>query len=112
LTTLERKIEARFRKKKVSLGRPVHQFVAELDIMLRNLHDIPPIRQHQQQKAALTNLYSNLITTIQSSHTKKMFFTEPKKVPPPRTRGKIFFFRTKEVSYQITSSPSRNDKII
>jgi hypothetical protein len=36
LATLQRKIEARFYEKKVSPGRPVHQFIAELDIMLQN----------------------------------------------------------------------------
>jgi hypothetical protein len=34
LATLKRKIEARFHQKKVSPGRPVNQFIAELDIML------------------------------------------------------------------------------
>jgi hypothetical protein len=47
LATLRRKIEARFHKKKVSPGRPVQQFIAELDILLQNLHDIP-INPHTQ----------------------------------------------------------------
>jgi len=38
LATLRRKIEARFHEKKVSPGRPVHQFIAELDIVLQSLH--------------------------------------------------------------------------
>ena len=38
MATLQRKIEARFFEKKVSPGRPVHQFIAELDIVLQNLH--------------------------------------------------------------------------
>jgi len=41
LATLRRKIEARFYEKKVSPGRPVYQFIAELDKTLQNLHDIP-----------------------------------------------------------------------
>ncbi len=41
MATLRRKIEARFYEKKVSPGRPVYQFIAELDITLQNLHDIP-----------------------------------------------------------------------
>jgi hypothetical protein len=39
LATLKRKIERRFFEKKVSPGRSVEQFIAELDIMLQNLHD-------------------------------------------------------------------------
>ena len=41
MATLKRKIEARFHDKKVSPGRPVDQFIAELDIILQNLHDVP-----------------------------------------------------------------------
>ncbi|CAF4004594.1 unnamed protein product [Rotaria sordida] len=39
LATLRRKIETRFHEKKVSPGRPVQQFIAELDILLQNLHN-------------------------------------------------------------------------
>ena len=39
LATLRRKIETRFFEKKVSPGRPVEQFIAELDSMLQNLHN-------------------------------------------------------------------------
>ena len=52
LATLKRKIQARFFEKKVRPGRPVDQFIAELDIMLQNLHDVPirPSRlQHLNQ---------------------------------------------------------------
>lgn len=38
MATLQRKIEARFHEKKVSPGRPVQEFIAELDILLQNLH--------------------------------------------------------------------------
>jgi hypothetical protein len=38
LATLKRKIEKYFHEKKVSPSRPVDQFIAELDIMLQNLH--------------------------------------------------------------------------
>jgi UDP-galactopyranose mutase len=46
LATLKRKIEARFHEKKVSPGRPVQQFIAELDVLLQNLHDIPLTSSH------------------------------------------------------------------
>ncbi|CAF3924438.1 unnamed protein product, partial [Rotaria sordida] len=39
LATLKRKIEARFFEKKVSPGRPVEQFIAELDLVLQKLHN-------------------------------------------------------------------------
>ena len=38
LATLKRKIEARFFEKKVSPGRPVEQFISELDVLLQKLH--------------------------------------------------------------------------
>ncbi|CAF4296920.1 unnamed protein product, partial [Rotaria sordida] len=41
LATLKRKIEARFFEKKVSPGRPVEQFIAELDVLLQKLHNTP-----------------------------------------------------------------------
>ena len=41
MATLRRKIEARFYDKRVSPGRPVQQFITELDILLQNLHDVP-----------------------------------------------------------------------
>ncbi|CAF1461108.1 unnamed protein product [Rotaria sordida] len=39
LATLRRKIETRFFEKKVSPGRPVQQFIAELYTLLQNLHN-------------------------------------------------------------------------
>ncbi|CAF2889691.1 unnamed protein product [Rotaria sp. Silwood2] len=46
LATLKQKIEARFFDKKLSLRRPVEQFITELDVMLQNLHNIPTAKQH------------------------------------------------------------------
>ncbi|CAF4466736.1 unnamed protein product, partial [Rotaria sp. Silwood2] len=46
LATLKRKIEARFFEKKVSPGRPVEQFIAELDVLLQNLHNTPAINKN------------------------------------------------------------------
>ena len=71
LATLKRKIEARFFSKKVCPGRPVNEFIAELDKMLQNLHHIPtsrtnrpPLQQH------LPNIpYDTLASTIQSSQS-------------------------------------------
>lgn len=45
LATLKRKIERKFFEKKVSPGRPVDQFIAEVDLLLQRLHDVPsPLR--------------------------------------------------------------------
>ena len=41
MTALERKLEARFYKKKVSPGRSVQQFIADLDILLQAFHNFP-----------------------------------------------------------------------
>ncbi|CAF2033850.1 unnamed protein product [Rotaria magnacalcarata] len=46
LTTLRRKIEARFYEHKVSPSRPLEQFIAALDILLQDLHNLPSINQH------------------------------------------------------------------
>ena len=52
LATLKRKIEARFLEKKVSPGRPIEEFIAELDVLLQKLHNTPdynhyPLSQSQ-----------------------------------------------------------------
>ena len=39
LATLKRKIETRFFEKKVSPGRPVNEFISELDVLLQKLHN-------------------------------------------------------------------------
>ncbi|CAF1570822.1 unnamed protein product [Rotaria magnacalcarata] len=72
LATFKRKIEARLFEKKVSPGRPVEDFIAELDIILRNLHNTPininTHRQHRQQQQIIS--YDNLLITIQSSQSQ------------------------------------------
>ena len=47
LATLKRKIENRFFEKKVSPGRPVEQFINELDVLLQTLHNVPIKNKHQ-----------------------------------------------------------------
>ncbi|CAF1097599.1 unnamed protein product [Adineta ricciae] len=48
LATLQRKIETRFYEKKVSPGRPVKDFISELDLLLQNLHESSAIPHHYQ----------------------------------------------------------------
>ena len=48
LATLKRKLERKFFEKKVCPGRPVDQFIAEVDLLLQRLHNVPtPLRTRQ-----------------------------------------------------------------
>ncbi|CAF4151643.1 unnamed protein product, partial [Rotaria magnacalcarata] len=72
LATLKRKIEARFFEKKVSPGRPVEQFIAELDVLLQNLHNIPTTKKQIQFNTIQTNKsFDNLSSIIQSSQSSQ-----------------------------------------
>ena len=85
LATLKRKIEVRFFEKKVSPGRPVSQFITELDMLLQELHDIPITSRHrqlnrlnqsrhyqqQQQHSSLTDINNELIISSQSKSTHR-----------------------------------------
>ena len=67
MATLKRKIQAQFFKQKVSPGRPVEQFIAELDMILQNLHDIPTRVQNQQHMINNSNKkrnYSRLVKRL------------------------------------------------
>ena len=79
LATLKRKIETRFFEKKVSPGRPVQQFIAELDIMLQNLRDAsinirPQLNQSKTQDILIIP-NTSLITS------------QPKLILPPRKKN-------------------------
>ncbi|CAF3800831.1 unnamed protein product [Rotaria sp. Silwood1] len=66
LTMLKGKIEARIFEKKVSAGRSVEIFIAEMDVILKNLHDTPICklnRKYKQQRERIP--YDNLLETIQ-----------------------------------------------
>ena len=46
LATLKRKLQKRFFDRRACPGRPIDQFIAELDLLLQKLHDIPvPLRR-------------------------------------------------------------------
>ncbi|CAF3917600.1 unnamed protein product [Rotaria sordida] len=66
LATLKRKIEARFFEKKVSPGRPVEQFIAELDVLLQKLHNTPGNPRKLRNILNQNNIYDNLASTIES----------------------------------------------
>ncbi|CAF4843491.1 unnamed protein product, partial [Rotaria socialis] len=72
LATLKRKIETRFFEKKVSPGRPVEQFIAELDVLLQNLHNIPMTKKRIKFNKTQTNKsFDNLSSIIQSSQSSQ-----------------------------------------
>ncbi|CAF3636257.1 unnamed protein product [Rotaria socialis] len=71
LATLKRKIETRFFEKKVNPGRPVEQFIAELDVLLQNLHNIPNTKKRIQLNITQTNnSFDTLSSIIQSSQSQ------------------------------------------
>ncbi|CAF1345140.1 unnamed protein product [Rotaria sordida] len=67
LATLKRKIEARFFDKKVSPGRPVEQFIAELDLVLQKLHNESTINQQYTRKDLINTSIQNSLNLIQLS---------------------------------------------
>ncbi|CAM4846981.1 unnamed protein product [Rotaria magnacalcarata] len=72
LATLKRKIETRFFEKKVRPGRPVEQFVAELDVLLQNLHNIPTTKKQIHFNRTQTNKsFDTLSSIIQSSQSSQ-----------------------------------------
>ncbi|CAF1529710.1 unnamed protein product, partial [Rotaria sordida] len=70
LATLKRKIEARFFDKKVSPGRPVEQFIAELDVLLQKLHNTPGNPRKLRNILNQNNTYDNLVSAIESSQSQ------------------------------------------
>ncbi|CAF4649402.1 unnamed protein product [Rotaria sp. Silwood2] len=69
LATLKRKIETRFLEKGINLGRPVEQFIDELDVLLQKLHNIPISKQNKNINPNNPNHnlnYTNINTVIQS----------------------------------------------
>ncbi|CAF4467410.1 unnamed protein product, partial [Rotaria magnacalcarata] len=80
LATLKRKLEARFFEKKVSPGRPVEQFIAELDVLLQNLHNVPTTKKRIKFNKTQTNKsFDNLSSIIQSSQSQVIICPRKKK---------------------------------
>ncbi|CAF2080724.1 unnamed protein product, partial [Rotaria magnacalcarata] len=73
LATLKRKIETRFFEKKVNPGRPVEQFIAEIDVLLQNLHNIPTTtkKRIQSNRIQTNNSFDTLSSIIQSSQSSQ-----------------------------------------
>ncbi|CAF1502723.1 unnamed protein product, partial [Rotaria sp. Silwood1] len=69
LAALRRKIENCFFRKKVSPGRPVQQFIAELDVLLQTLHNVSTADKYLNKNALIdnnTNQNKNVIEIINS----------------------------------------------
>ena len=80
LATLKRKIESRFYDKKVRPGRPVSDFIAELDVLLQNLHDSATFRRiPQRHRTAIP--YDTLASHIQSSQASNIPSSQPPNIP-------------------------------
>ncbi|CAF1260607.1 unnamed protein product [Rotaria sordida] len=72
LATLKRKIEARFFEKKVSPGRPVEQFISELNVLLQKLHNSSTNYQKQKDIVNQNNTYNSLISAIEASQSQNI----------------------------------------
>ncbi|CAF5004674.1 unnamed protein product [Rotaria sp. Silwood1] len=79
LAALKRKIEARFFDKKLSPGRPVEQFIAELDLLLQKLHNVSINNQYQKHKELNHISFENLLSTIQLSQSQSIYINSTKK---------------------------------
>ena len=73
LATLKRKIEVRFFEKKVSPGRPVEQFIAELDVLLQNLHNIPTINKNRNNSSINSQSTQSQISNLSILKKKKNY---------------------------------------
>ncbi|CAF4858579.1 unnamed protein product [Rotaria socialis] len=73
LAILKRKIELRFFEKKVSPGRSVELFIAELNVILQKLHDTSITSTHRQKKQQHKLFLSdNPLATTQSSQSQNI----------------------------------------
>ncbi|CAF3295340.1 unnamed protein product, partial [Rotaria sp. Silwood2] len=84
LATLKRKMENCFVRKKVSPGRPLQQFIAELDILLQTLHNAPIIDKNINKDRLFGNEMNqnqSVINSIssQASQSQTMYTVKVKK---------------------------------
>ncbi|CAF4192072.1 unnamed protein product, partial [Rotaria sordida] len=80
LATLKRKIEKCFLRKKVSPGRPVQLFIAELDVLLQTLHNVPIIdRNINKDKLSDTNIIELINSQASQSQITNVIKVKKKK---------------------------------
>ncbi|CAF1403495.1 unnamed protein product, partial [Rotaria sp. Silwood1] len=70
LATLKRKLKNRFFEKKVSPGRPVEQFITELDLVLQRLHNTSINSELIKRNDLLNVTIKNLLKNVQLSQSK------------------------------------------
>ncbi|CAF1412533.1 unnamed protein product [Rotaria sordida] len=68
----EERVEGDTNDPKVSPGRPVEQFIAELDVLLQKLHDTPGNPRKLRNILNRNNTYDNLVSTMESSQSQNI----------------------------------------
>ncbi|CAF4225585.1 unnamed protein product, partial [Rotaria sordida] len=76
LATLKRKIEKCFLRKKVSPGRPLQQFIVELDVLLQTLHNISTISKNLNKNSVIESQMNqnDIIELINSQASQSQVF--------------------------------------
>ncbi|CAF4336319.1 unnamed protein product, partial [Rotaria sordida] len=102
LATLKRKIEKCFLRKKVSPGRPLQQFMVELDVLLQILHNVP-ITDRNINKDKLfdteINKNKNIIELINSQASQSQVLNVKSDKSKVFHLGKVEDYRKKSVEY-------------
>ncbi|CAF1452415.1 unnamed protein product, partial [Rotaria sordida] len=80
LATLKRKIESSFFQKKVSPGRPLQEFIAELDVLLQTLHNAPIANKNLNKNKVMgsQNSQNDIIELINSQAIQSQVFNMAK----------------------------------
>ncbi|CAF4292955.1 unnamed protein product, partial [Rotaria sordida] len=76
LATLKRKIEKCFLRKKVSPGRPLQQFIVELDVLLQTLHNISTTSKNLNKSLVIGSQMNqnDIIESINSQASQSQVF--------------------------------------
>ncbi|CAF3996080.1 unnamed protein product, partial [Rotaria sp. Silwood1] len=101
LKTLKRKIESRFLQKGIKPGRPVVHFIAELDVLLQKLHNIPISKQNKNINLKTSNnINVNQIIENQFSQSQNINIKPPKNNKKKKTYHRLI----KRLKYKIKSA--------
>ncbi|CAF3810183.1 unnamed protein product [Rotaria sordida] len=101
LATLKRKIEKCFLHKKVSPGRPLQQFIAELDVLLQTLHNVPTTRKNLHKNSVIVSQMNqnDIIELINSQASQSQVFNLKSDKSKVFHLGKIEDYRKKSKEY-------------
>ncbi|CAF4454995.1 unnamed protein product [Rotaria sp. Silwood2] len=100
LTSLKRKIETRFLEKGINPGRPVEQFIAEVDVLLQNLHNIPNSKQNKNKHINI-NSNNKDINLIMESQLSQSSQNNTNKLPKNLNKKKNYHRLIKRLKYKI-----------